>query len=97
VESTFLASLSSIACPLTACGKVTLTPSAYLHAVGQIVDDALFRVMDDVLSLEDIHEADSERLSDLCEMLAPLEELFTDIPGEVRRIFFPCRFHGLTR
>jgi len=62
--------------------KVTLTKSAYLHAMGQIVDDALFRVMDDVLSLDDIPEADSERLSALCEMLAPLEELFVDALGE---------------
>jgi hypothetical protein len=52
--------------------------------VGQVVDDALFQVMDDILSLEDIPEADSERLSELCELLAPLEELFVYGSGEVR-------------
>lgn len=48
------------------------------------MNDTLFQVMDDVLSLEDIPEADSERLSELCELLAALEELFVFGPGEVR-------------
>lgn len=72
-------------CRLNFQGKVTLTRSSYLNAVGQIVDDALFRVMDDVLALEDIPEADSERLSELCDMLAPLEELFMDVSGGVSK------------
>lgn len=52
--------------------------------MGRVVNDTLFQVMDDVLSLEDIPEADSERLSELCELLAALEELFVFGPGEVR-------------
>lgn len=52
--------------------------------MGQIVDDTLFQIMDAILSLEDIPEADSERLSELCEFLTPIEELFVCVPGEVR-------------
>ena len=70
-------------CRLKVPGKITLTWSEYLNAIGQIVDDALFRVMDDILALEDIIEADSERLSELCDMLVPLEELFVDSSCEV--------------
>ncbi|KAF8582737.1 hypothetical protein K439DRAFT_1635009 [Ramaria rubella] len=62
--------------------KETLTKKNYFHAMGRVVDDALFRVMDSILALQDIPEADSERLSELCETLAPLEELFVYDPGE---------------
>ncbi|KIJ55371.1 hypothetical protein M422DRAFT_63470 [Sphaerobolus stellatus SS14] len=61
--------------------KETLTRSNYLRAIGQIVDDALYRVMDDILAIHDIPEADSERLSELCEMFTPLEDLFIYTPG----------------
>ncbi|KAF8517993.1 Centromere/kinetochore Zw10-domain-containing protein [Hysterangium stoloniferum] len=62
--------------------KDTLTRDGYFRAVGLVVDEALFRIMDDIFSLQDIPEADSERLSDLCESLTPLEELFVYAPDE---------------
>lgn len=60
-----------------------LTCSNYLRSIGLVVDAALFRIMDDVLSLQDIPEADSERLSELCEMLDSLQNLFAYGTGDV--------------
>jgi centromere/kinetochore protein ZW10 len=39
--------------------------------------------MDDILAIPDIPEADSERLSELCEMFTSLEDLFVAASGEV--------------
>ena len=60
-----------------------MTRRNYLRAMGQVVDDALYRVLDDVLAIPDIPEADSERLSELCELFTPLEDLFVYMPGDV--------------
>ncbi len=58
--------------------KKVLTRAKYLRAVGQVVDIALSKVIEDVLALPDIPELDSRRLSELCRILNALEGLFAD-------------------
>lgn len=62
-----------------------LPRSKYLHAVGQVVESALSKVIEDVLALPDIPELDSRRLSELCRILNALEGLFVDDLDMVRK------------
>ncbi|KLO17945.1 hypothetical protein SCHPADRAFT_936603 [Schizopora paradoxa] len=57
-----------------------LPRSKYLHAIGQVVESALSKVIEDILALPDIPELDSRRLSELCRILNALEGLFADDP-----------------
>lgn len=60
--------------------------SQYYGAIGQIVNTALVRVLEDVLALPDIPELESHRLAELCRVLNALEGLFVDDPNEVLRL-----------
>ncbi|GJJ11250.1 hypothetical protein Clacol_005482 [Clathrus columnatus] len=62
--------------------KKILSKSQYFTATGRIIDDALYRLMDEIISLEDIPQKDSEYLSEFCEMMEKLEESFIYAPGE---------------
>ncbi|KAL0953809.1 hypothetical protein HGRIS_004990 [Hohenbuehelia grisea] len=62
--------------------KDVLTKSKYYSAVGLVTDAALSRVLQDVLALPDITEAESHRLSELCRILHALEGLFVEDPNE---------------
>lgn len=59
-----------------------LPRTKYLRAVGQVVETALSKVIEDVLALPDIPELDSRRLSELCRILNALEGLFVDDPDK---------------
>ncbi|TCD71745.1 hypothetical protein EIP91_005511 [Steccherinum ochraceum] len=58
--------------------KPVLTKSKYYGAVGAVVDEALCRMLQDVLALSDIPEVESHRLSELCRILGALEALFVE-------------------
>lgn len=47
-----------------------------------IVDVALSRVLQDILTLPDIPEMESHRLSELCRILNALEGLFVEDPSQ---------------
>ena len=51
--------------------------------MGKLVESALSKVLEDILSLPDIPEVDSRRLSELCRILNALEGLFTKDPDAV--------------
>lgn len=55
------------------------------------MEDALSRLMDEVISLQDIPQKDSEYLSEFCEMMEMLESLFIYTPGEVGLLFLRPR------
>jgi len=55
-----------------------LAPTAYLAALGRLVDKVLLRLLSDIESLEDISETESEKLAKLCREFGPLEEMFKD-------------------
>lgn len=61
-----------------------LPTSKYSRATGVVVEAALTKILDDVLSLPDIPELDSHRLSELCRILNALEGLFADGTESVR-------------
>ncbi|KDQ19560.1 hypothetical protein BOTBODRAFT_126442 [Botryobasidium botryosum FD-172 SS1] len=67
--------------------KETLTWSAYCKAVGNIVEEALGRVITDVLALPDITAVESHSLSHLCKILNPLESLFTPARATTTMVF----------
>ncbi|KAI0642247.1 hypothetical protein C8Q79DRAFT_917367 [Trametes meyenii] len=58
--------------------EAVLAKSKYYEALGAIVETALSRVLSEVLSLEDITEVESQRLSELCRILNALEWLFVE-------------------
>ncbi|KAI0675819.1 hypothetical protein C8Q78DRAFT_1006690 [Trametes maxima] len=58
--------------------EAVLAKSKYYDALGAIVETALSRVLSEVLSLEDITEVESQRLSELCRILNALEWLFVE-------------------
>ncbi|KII87318.1 hypothetical protein PLICRDRAFT_112767 [Plicaturopsis crispa FD-325 SS-3] len=63
--------------------KGVLAKGKYFTAIGQVVDSALSRILDDVLALPDIPEAESHRLSELSKILNALEGLFVgDDPAQ---------------
>ena len=59
-----------------------MTKSRYYEALGSVVDAALSRILGDVLALEDITEAESHRLCELCHILNALEGLFVEDPDQ---------------
>lgn len=68
-----------------------LAKGKYFTAIGQVVDSALSRILDDVLALPDIPEAESHRLSELSKILNALEGLFVgDDPAQVGHICTLC-------
>ena len=62
--------------------KAVLAKSRYYEALGSVVDSALSRILGDVLALEDITEAESHRLCELCHILNALEGLFVEDPDQ---------------
>ncbi|KAJ7577020.1 hypothetical protein C8J56DRAFT_378047 [Mycena floridula] len=62
--------------------KGLMTKSKYYTSLGSIVEEALTRILDDVLALHDIPEVESHRLSELCKILHSLEGLFVEDPDQ---------------
>ena len=60
-----------------------LTKSKYYSTIGLLAETALSRVLRDVLSLPDIPELESHRLSELCRILNSMEGLFSEDPDQV--------------
>ncbi|KAL1941263.1 hypothetical protein VTO73DRAFT_7475 [Trametes versicolor] len=60
--------------------KTVLAKSKYYDALGAVVQTAISRILRDVLTLEDITEVESHRLSELCHILNALEGLFMEDP-----------------
>ncbi|KAG9016703.1 hypothetical protein FRB90_002458 [Tulasnella sp. 427] len=58
--------------------KPILTRTAYLNAIGALVDDTLARMIEEITSLPDIPELESHRLSELLRILTGLEDLFSE-------------------
>jgi len=58
--------------------KGLLPKSKYYSVVGSVTEAALSRVLDDMLTLGDIPEVESHRLSELCRILNALEGLFVE-------------------
>ena len=50
----------------------------YYNSLGGLVDGILIQVIEQILALPDIPDAESRHLSELCKSLTSLEELFTD-------------------
>lgn len=63
---------------LAATWQPLMTRTAFLAAMGRLIDDVLTRLLEYVEDLEDISEVESEKLATLCKMFGPLEELFVD-------------------
>ncbi|KJA28051.1 hypothetical protein HYPSUDRAFT_178205 [Hypholoma sublateritium FD-334 SS-4] len=62
--------------------KGILTKSKYYSTIGLLVETALSRILRDVLSLPDIPEIESHRLSELCRILNSTEGLFSEDAGQ---------------
>lgn len=62
------------------CEQTVLAKSKYYDALGAVVQTAISRILRDVLTLEDITEVESHRLSELCHILNALEGLFMEDP-----------------
>ncbi|KAL4065838.1 hypothetical protein J3A83DRAFT_4261051 [Scleroderma citrinum] len=62
--------------------KFVLPRNKYYIAIGNIVNGALSRILDDVLAIPDIPEVESHKLSELCRILASLEGLFVESTDE---------------
>lgn len=60
-----------------------LSKSQYFISAGRIVEDTLYRFIDEIISLQDIPQKDSEYISEFCEMMERLEGLFVYSSGEV--------------
>ena len=60
-----------------------LPKSQYYFAIGLVADAALSRILENILALPDITEAESHRLSELCRILHSLEGLFIEDTNEV--------------
>ncbi|KAF6761606.1 hypothetical protein DFP72DRAFT_626225 [Ephemerocybe angulata] len=56
--------------------------SKYYQAIGRLVDTALSRVLRDIISLPDIPELESNKLSELCRIFNSLEGLFSEDPTQ---------------
>ncbi|KAI0685608.1 Centromere/kinetochore Zw10-domain-containing protein [Cytidiella melzeri] len=61
--------------------KLVLPKSKYYEAMGAAVDVALSRILSDVLSLSDITDEESHKLSELCRIMNSLEGLFVENPN----------------
>lgn len=62
--------------------KPILAKSKYYQALGRLVDAALRRILRDIVSLHDITEVESHRLSELCRIFNSIEGLFSEDPNQ---------------
>ncbi|KAH6915936.1 hypothetical protein BKA70DRAFT_1368249 [Coprinopsis sp. MPI-PUGE-AT-0042] len=62
--------------------KPILAKSKYYEALGRLVDAALTRILRDIVSLSDITEVESHRLSELCRIFNSIEGLFSEDPNQ---------------
>jgi centromere/kinetochore protein ZW10 len=53
-----------------------LSFAKYHLALGTLVEDALSRLIDDILSMHDIPETESHRLHEMCKLMHTFESLF---------------------
>lgn len=51
---------------------------SYYNVMGYLVDVVVERISAEVLALQDITEAESEKLNELLRVLHPLEKIFTE-------------------
>lgn len=58
------------------------------NTLGTIIDTVLDRIMQDVFSLRDISQIESERIASLCLLLHPLDTIFPELGNGVRSTFF---------
>jgi len=63
-------------------GGGVLGKTKYFDALGTLVNFTLVRILGDILSLPDITEVESHRLSELCRILHSLEGLFIEDPEQ---------------
>ncbi|CCO28411.1 Centromere/kinetochore protein zw10 homolog [Rhizoctonia solani AG-1 IB] len=56
--------------------KPVLSFAKYHLALGTLVEDALSRLIDDILSMHDIPETESHRLHEMCKLMHTFESLF---------------------
>jgi protein transport protein DSL1/ZW10 len=61
-----------------------LTPSASYTALGTIIDAVLDQMLQDVLTIRDISETQSERIAILFRIMHPLDTLFPELDNGVR-------------
>ena len=57
--------------------KLVLSHSALLQSIGSLLSTVLNKVIVDIGDMSDISEAESQRLTDFCNRIAALEDLFT--------------------
>ncbi len=62
---------------LTPSLQPVMTESTCLRSSGTLVHALVNKLTSDILALEDITALESERLDALCQLIYPLEELFT--------------------
>ena len=69
------------------CGEtniqVVLPTSTYLTTLGYLLDEAITRIIGDIVDLQDITEIESNRLNEVLEPIRTLEEVFAEAPGQV--------------
>ncbi|KDN49566.1 hypothetical protein K437DRAFT_293689 [Tilletiaria anomala UBC 951] len=63
---------------LAATWSRIMTRTAFLAAMGRLIDGVLLRLLEYIEDLEDISEVESDKLAVLCKMFGPLEEIFVD-------------------
>lgn len=56
-----------------------MTELSCLTIMGQLIDTAISLICTDILALVDITAEESERLKQLCSVLRPVEERFTEM------------------
>lgn len=61
-----------------------LTKTKYYQAIGNFVNVALNRILNDILALSDITEQESHKLSEVCHILNAFEGLFVEDHSQVR-------------
>jgi len=52
--------------------------------LGYLLDEAITRIIGDIVDLQDITEIESNRLNEVLEPVRTLEEIFVSEPGQVR-------------
>lgn len=60
--------------------KLVLSHSALLQSIGSLLSTVLNKIIIDVEDMNDISEPESQRLTDFCNRIAALEDLFTPPP-----------------
>lgn len=69
-----------------------MNPTVFYSTLGNLVNDVLQRVLDEIMEQIDISEEESIRLNKLCKMLHGLEELFE---GDVVRRWYSAKVYAL--